>query len=442
MRPTIFHLRTKHEFYWFITVALLAVSFLLPHKLQAQNIYMDEGQSQRKASAFILPFVSSSDQLGFAGGLAGVRRGFLQDQATFGGAVLVASGDSYGLYFGGINYQMPFTERWFLDPILTVSNFAEMRSYQDYATEFGDNRSGSNGSEETDYVEDQGWDIYFEMRSKWLLPIGHGKGDPLHVYHLNNGLLSNEADITGGTAFNPLTSGRTYITFSPFYRSQEYDADVNNQLRSSSNGIQLGLLWNNKDFEASPSKGERIQVNVRQDFGAFNSDDSWTTWEFEASKFISLGSNNWARQQVLAFDFWTSDTPSWNNNNGNISNRAPDFYSPKLGGFNRMRAYPFERFNDRSAIYYAMEYRVIPEWNPLGDVAWIDRWLDIDWWQIVPFAELGRVSNEYDLGTLHKDMKWDAGIGLRFMMKKSVIRLDWAMSEESSSVWFFLGQSF
>ncbi|MCF6312535.1 MAG: hypothetical protein L3J39_08790 [Verrucomicrobiales bacterium] len=418
------------------------MSFLIAPSAQAQNIYLDEGESEKQATSFILPYVYASEQLGAVLGVGGVSNGYLQPQATAGGAVQGTSNGSYGLYLGGINYQMPFAKRWFFDPFLAVSRYTEMRSYQDVSLQFGDARAGSNGSDEDDYIEGKGWDVFMELRTKWLLPIGHGKNDILHTYHVRNGLLPDDKDITGGEAFNPFTSGRTFITFTPFYRSQEYDKDVNDILLSSSNGIQAGLLWNNKDFEASPSRGEEIEFIARRDFGLFNSDDSWTTWEFEASKYFSLGKSDWARQQVLALNFWTADTPSWNNNNGEISNRAPDFYSPKLGGFTRMRAFPFERFNDRSSIYYSAEYRVIPEWNPWAEIAWLDNWLAIDWWQIVPFAELGRVAPSYDLGALHEDMKWDAGIGLRFMAKKSVIRIDWAASEESTGLWFMFGQTF
>lgn len=410
--------------------------------LQAQNIYLDEGDDEKEATSFIIPYAYGSETLGFAFGLGGVNSGYLQPQGTMGWALQGSSNGSYGLYTGGVNYQMPFSERWFIDPILAISRFTEMRSYQDIFTEFGDNRSGSNGSHEDDYIENKGWDILMELKTKWLLPIGHGKDDILHTYHLRNGLLPDGKDITGGEAFNPLTSGRTFITLTPFYRSQEFDKDFNNVLLSASNGLQAGILWNNKDFEATPSRGEEIEFKVKRDFGWFNSDDDWTTWEVEASKYFTLGNASWARQQVLALNFWTSDTPSWSENGGVVSNRAPDFYSPKLGGFNRMRAYPFERFNDRSSIFYSAEYRVIPEWNPWAEIGWLNNWLDIDWWQIVPFAELGRVAPDYDLGTLHEDMKWDAGIGLRFMAKKSVIRVDWAASEESMGLWIMFGQTF
>jgi hypothetical protein len=107
-----------------------------------------------------------------------------------------------------------------------------------------------------------------------------------------------------------------------------------------------------------------------------------------------------------------------------------------------MRAYPFSRFNDRSAIYYGAEYRYMPRWNPWKDIRWIDRWLDIDWWQFVPFVEAGRVAPNWNLGTLHEDMKWDVGLGVRFMAKKTVVRFDVAASEDTTGFWAMFSQPF
>ena len=74
--------------------------------------------------------------------------------------------------------------------------------------------------------------------------------------------------------------------------------------------------------------------------------------EFEATKFFSLGKTDRARQRVLAFDAWTGDSPTWNettlDNGFTVVNNAPPYYEgATLGGFYRMRAYPFYRFNDR-----------------------------------------------------------------------------------------------
>jgi len=69
---------------------------------------------------------------------------------------------------------------------------------------------------------------------------------------------------------------------------------------------------------------------VTHDFGWFESPDSWTSVEFESSKYLSLGDSNWAKQRIAALNFWTGDTPSWEestNADGNIEvSHRPPFY--------------------------------------------------------------------------------------------------------------------
>lgn len=293
------------------------------------------------------------------------------------------------------------------------------------------------------FLEAPGVDALVDVNFRYLLPIGLGEQTLIHTYYMDRGLIDNR-NASGAQAFNPLISGRSYFTFRPYYRNQIYDEDKNSELLSATNGLEFGLEWDNRDFLASPSRGEHIKFAVKRDFGWLNSDSDYWIWEFSASKYFSLPTGDWSRQQVLALNFYTADTPSWDRDaqTGLVTGRAPDYMSPKLGGYNRLRAYPFERFNDRSAIYYGLEYRVIPQWNPLSDIGFIQRWLAPDWWQVVPFAELGRVAPTYDWGRLHTDMKWDVGIGLRFMLKKTVVRVDYAVSEESTVGWVMFDHPF
>ena len=105
-----------------------------------------------------------------------------------------------------------------------------------------------------------------------------------------------------------------------------------------------------------------------------------------------------------------------------------------------MRAYPRYRFHDKSAVYYGLEYRVIPDWNPLK-VEFL-RYFDIDWWQLVGIFEAGRVAPNWNAGMLFRNLRWDAGIGLRVMARKVVLRLDTAFSDEGWSAWVMAGQAF
>ena len=107
-----------------------------------------------------------------------------------------------------------------------------------------------------------------------------------------------------------------------------------------------------------------------------------------------------------------------------------------------MRAYPTQRFNDKAAVYYSAELRMIPKWNPFTGWTWLQKRVGIQWLQFVPFVEVGRVAPAWNLGTLHSDMKWDVGLGLRAWAKGIVIRVDTAASDEDAGVQMMVSQPF
>jgi outer membrane translocation and assembly module TamA len=66
----------------------------------------------------------------------------------------------------------------------------------------------------------------------------------------------------------------------------------------------------------------------------------------------------------------------------------------------------------------------------------------IRWWQAVALVEVGRVAPVWDFDTLHTDMKYDVGIGLRGMFDTGIGRLDLVVSEEGFSIVAMFGQTF
>ena len=60
----------------------------------------------------------------------------------------------------------------------------------------------------------------------------------------------------------------------------------------------------------------------------------------------------------------------------------------------------------------------------------------------MPFVEVGRVASDYNLQRLHSDMKWDAGLGLRFLAKGLVLRIDSAYSDEGFGAQMMISQPF
>ncbi len=147
---------------------------------------------------------------------------------------------------------------------------------------------------------------------------------------------------------------------------------------------------------------------------------------------------------MVALNLWTGSSPSWETSvdekGGEIISHNPPFLEgAKLGGFYRFRAYPNNRFNDRSVLYTTAEYRYTPKWNPIGEVSWL-RWLKMDWMQLVGFVEGGRVADEYS--DLFSEWKGDVGFGFRAMVAGAVVRFDYAVSDEGSAGWVMFGQPF
>lgn len=139
---------------------------------------------------------------------------------------------------------------------------------------------------------------------------------------------------------NPFKSGKSYLELRPFYRMQQIDGDdVDEDIKT--NGLEFSVFWDNRDFYANPSKGFGLRGKVSRDFGWSNSSNSWTNVEGELDLYIPLQLSNRFRQTVLALDYWTSYSPTWDEQfNGEINNRPPAYIGSTLGGIWRLRGYP------------------------------------------------------------------------------------------------------
>ena len=167
----------------------------------------------------------------------------------------------------------------------------------------------------------------------------------------------------------------------------------------------------------------------------------------EFDKYFSLGPTKTFRQRVIDFDFWTAYSPTWDvqgavNGEEIISNRTPAYAGVTLGGLWRLRAFPAQRFSDKASIYFVLESRMIPKWNPFNNWPWLQKYIGIDWLQFAPFVEVGRVAPSWNIDDLHTDMKWDAGLGLRLWAKGLVARIDTAVSAEGFGIAMMVSQPF
>ena len=306
-------------------ILLLLGCLLAPRPSAAQDIYVEpDGDFEQKTLS--VPYAFYNDSFGAAVGYVYGKIGYPQKQASLLGTVMAGTQGSVMGFVIGRDLRLPWSDRLFLDPIAQIGYFKDARSYTDGNPSFPDERAGSNDSDEDDYVEGDGWDNFFRLRFKYLLPIGHGKDTIINTYVVDRGMLKKGA--TGGTSWNPLTSGRTYFEVLPFYRWQQIDGDVGDQ-DVKTNGLEFSLYYDNRDFVPNPSKGSSVRADFTRDFGWLNSSDSWTVIKGELDKYFSLGPSKTFRQRVIAFDFWTAYSPSWDSEGGSngqeITNRPPAY---------------------------------------------------------------------------------------------------------------------
>lgn len=387
-----------------------------------------------------IPYAFYNEHFGAAMGYVHSVTGYPQKQAGLMGTAMVGSGGSAMALLYGRDILLPGSERLLLDPIASVGYFAGNESYIDGNPAFPLERAGSNQSHQDNFVTGDGWDNYFRLRFQYLLPMGQGRGAPFQAVSLKDGLLASEAD--ADRVWHPRLSGRTYLELTPFYRSQQVRGEtLDSELQT--NGFEVGVFWDNRDFYPSPSGGNAWALDYSRDFGWFDSTDSWTNVATEYDQYFSLPLSPLFRQSVLALDLWASYSPSWNETeSGVIEHRPPAFSGATLGGAWRMRGYPTQRFSDKTAVYYAAELRLIPDWNPFDDWPWLQHYVGVEWVQVVPFVEIGRVAPSWDVAELHSDMKIDGGLGLRVWAKGIVARMDIAVSEESVGVQMVVSQPF
>lgn len=418
-----------------LTLALICTTVSLAEEIKIIPI----GDS-REEKELKLPYAFSSEIFGASVGYVYSVIGYPQPQSMVLATAMAGSKGSGMLFLMGRDIRIFGAERLFMDPILSTGYFVDNNAYINGNPDFTNERAGSNDSDKDNYITGSGMDNFVRINFKYLLPIGNGRELIVNGYQLKEGLL--ESGDSGGECLNPLASGRTFLQARPFYRSKKIDSDdVDSELRT--NGLDLSLFWDNRNFPVNPTKGNSLQLKGSRDFGAFNSSNAWTSYTAEMDKYISLGASDTFRQRVIAFDLWTANSPSWEtNSDGSIDNRPPAYSGATLGGLWRMRAYPSQRFSDKAAIYYGAEYRMIPKWNPFLNWPRLQKHVGIQWLQFVPFVEVSRVAPSWSLDELHSEMKWDAGLGLRAMAKGLVIRIDLAGCEEGGSVQMMVGQPF
>ena len=440
-------------------ISFTLVSCVLSAMLaRADEIISDQSDAERnyKRPSIIVPYAFSTEALDTGIGAVYYRKAVFQPQD---GAFLTGyatANSSFGLFGGFQNLQL--SERLFFSPTIGLMINDEQRFYGEFGYDPNTIPSGSNESDENDFVFGGGLDTYLHLTFRYVLPVGAGKESPPHRYITRDGLLVDGSTHQG--SWNPRASGRTFIYFRPFYQRRTMEIDALNvglippeaglqegdEPDVSTNGIEVGIKYDNRDFTPNPTQGSLSQFRVTRDFGWFDSSNSWTGFEASFSKYWDLGDTERFAQRVFAATAWTAYVPSWETelvtpDFVRINHRPPSNRGATLGGVERLRGYPRGRFNDKAAIYYGAELRLIPRWDPFRTWPFIRNW-PWRWYQIVGFAEVGRVAPSWHIGDLHEDLKWSAGAGLRFMIGGGILRLDFATSEASTQWWVMARQAF
>lgn len=431
---------------------LTLLLFFLLCTLSAQakptaNVKMSISRAENpreKGETLIIPYLFSTEGMGSVIGVGGMRRGFHQEQMTIGGTVFGGE-ESRGLTAGVWDYRFPPSRRLFISVVGMLGDYPRQRGYTsaDAFVPAGVAPPGSNDSSPEAFIESKGSNNWWETKLEYALPIGAAKEQGMLSYQLTNGLLTSEP--SGGEYWNPLEVGATVLTLRQYNRYQRYENEEG-KLEGTIHAVELGLLYNNTDFPTNPSRGSSQYIAIHHDPAWLDSEDQWTFMEVEASKYFSLGASQSALQRVIAINAWTSYSPSWkleNNADGGVRavDKPPFMEGATLGGFYRMRGYDQNRFHDKAALYSAVEYRHTLRYNPIQDIAWL-RFIKLDWFQVVAFAEGGRVAPSYRSANLFKDWKSDVGLSLRALTAGIVVRLDVAQSSEGTNLWVMVGHPF
>ncbi|MEH0715768.1 BamA/TamA family outer membrane protein [Vibrio owensii] len=376
--------------------------------------------AKEKDSAFV-PFYFSTETMGSTIGLAGVAKGVGQPQAALFGMGLYSEKDSYVGFLSAFNYA--------LSPNLLFSTQMYQARFNDNPYYLGD--QGSNNSSTEYKTVTNGDEENYKLEFKFLLPWGNVR---------EHGLLGAFQPVRDVSFASPVDSGVSSIIFTPFYSSRELD--IYNDKKEEATGFSLTFDWDNRDSVRNTTRGSHTSFDLTTGAESLQSEDLWLKWEFQNSQYYSLGPlGDWFDQQVLAFDFYTADTPTWNKCDGLMCARPPEQEQVRLGGLYRLRGYTAGRYHGRSAIHYSAEYRVLPDWQPLDDIPLIN-YYDLPWWQWVAFVEVGRVADDYDLKTLHEDMKWNVGGAVRFQVEGIVVRAEMAKGADEGTFRVMINQPF
>ena len=424
----------------------------------SEFLYKDISREENQTITWIaLPYAFTSTSTGLSVGAVGIFYGFIQPQMTM--VVTAYKGEktevntfnnadketasAQGLFVAISEFRIPYTQRFYL-------NFLGMESYSPNQQIYVDGTNDSVRNQDDKSItnltpfQTQGTSNWWALNLRYILPIGASKVQAIIPITAENGMVINRDHAGGGT---PFITGQTIVGIKPFY--QRWTADkLQPHGEIATNGLKFYLEHDNTDYPNNPLRGYNFKFTYAQDFGAYNSTQAWQSLEANYAQYIELPHLSGFRHHVIALNAWTAYVPSWQQNTPVTDSygrettfdkgQTPVWEGGRLGGWNRMRAYDNNRFNNKAAIYGAVEYRFIPK---LFAMTQKELPIPIDWFQGVIFAEAGRVAPQYNAQLL-KDLKYDVGFSLRALAATLPVRYEVAVGSEGPSMWVMIEQPF
>ena len=187
-------LKTFNFFLLFLFVVGLLFTTSLQARPNATVKFSTTREENPKGSknALVLPYVFSSESMGFTLGVGGGTKGYGQEQLLVGGTVLASAEGAVAGVLGMWDYKMPWVNRLFISAIGSIGHYPNQRAYAFPFYPLGSIRPGSNDSDADQYVETEGTDNWADFRFEYVLPLGSAKSSSMMDYQLKGGMLQSD----------------------------------------------------------------------------------------------------------------------------------------------------------------------------------------------------------------------------------------------------------
>jgi hypothetical protein len=166
-----------------ISCRALLVVVLAATNVYADQLTVDQSDARREGQrpSIIVPYAFSTEALKTGVGAVYYRKGAFQSHDGFFLTGYGTSNTSFGLFGGMTNLQL--SKRLFFNPTIGFMSNDQQRFYGDLGFEIGGAPpSGSNESDENDFVFGSGIDSYLHLTFRYVLPIGAGSDPQPHRY--------------------------------------------------------------------------------------------------------------------------------------------------------------------------------------------------------------------------------------------------------------------